>query len=129
MIFNKHIINIKKLILDYFSPLELDEKIIQVQETKKEFEGDWTVVLFPLQKFTKKTINDFANELGDYLLKNDKTIKSFNIVSGFLNLELTDNFWLDILEFSFLPNFELNQTKNATIVWNLAPQTQTNLYI
>ena len=130
MIFNKHIINIKKLILDYFSPLELDEKIIQVQETKKEFEGDWTVVLFPLQKFTKKNINDFANELGDYLLKNDKTIKSFNIVSGFLNLEFTDNFWLDILEFSFLPNFELNQTKNATIVLeSCSPNTNKPLHL
>ena len=130
MIFNQHIITVKKIILDYFSHVELNDALIQIQETKKEFVGDWTVVLFPLQKFSKKPMNNFADELGEYLLDNYKKIQSFNIVGGFLNLEFTDNFWLDVLEFSFLPNFELNKNKNATIVLeSCSPNTNKPLHL
>ncbi len=130
MIFEKHIVNIKKVILDYFSELKIDNNLIQIQETKKEFSGDWTVILFPLKKFSNLTFSEFANELGDYLLTKEKTIKSYNIVSGFLNLEFTDKFWLEILEFSFSPNFELNKKKNSTIVLeSCSPNTNKPLHL
>ena len=130
MIFNKHIISIQKIILEYFSDLKLNDRLIQVQETKKEFVGDWTVVLFPLQKVSQKPLNDLANELGDYILKYDKTIQSYNVIGGFLNLEFTDNFWLDFLEFSFSPNFELNKNKNANIVLeSCSPNTNKPLHL
>ncbi len=130
MIFEKHIVNIKKVILDYFSELKIDNNLIQIQETKKEFSGDWTVILFPLKKFSNLPLSEFANELGDYLLTKEKTIKSYNIVNGFLNLEFTDKFWLEILEFSFSHNFELNKKKNSTIVLeSCSPNTNKPLHL
>ena len=77
---------------------EFTEKDFQVSQTKPEFEGDYTIVLFSLIKNLKKSPDVIGKELGDYLVKNYSLLFSkYNIIKGFLNLTVTDNYWFDLL--------------------------------
>ena len=76
----------------------LTEETIQVQKTRKEFHGDFTLVVFPFVKLLKKSPEAIAAELGEYLLHHLDTIDSFNVIKGFLNLTLKSNHWLNFLE-------------------------------
>ncbi len=74
------------------------EKDFQINQTKPEFEGDYTIVLFSLLKSMKKKPEELGNELGTYFLKNHASIFSgYNIIKGFLNLLITDSYWLNFL--------------------------------
>jgi arginyl-tRNA synthetase len=74
------------------------EKDFQVSQTKPEFEGNYTVVLFSLVKNLKRSPEVLGNELGDELIKNYSDIFSkYNIIKGFLNLTITDNYLFDLL--------------------------------
>ncbi|HXB96014.1 MAG TPA: hypothetical protein VNU70_12680, partial [Puia sp.] len=71
---------------------------ILVNETKPEFEGDYTVVLFSFVKELKRKPEQLGNELGEALLKENPDIFSaFNVIKGFLNLTVSDRSWLDFL--------------------------------
>src|SRR5690606_3291758 len=65
--------------------------------TRKEFEGDYTVVTFPFTKIAGKKPDDIANELGEYMLEHVDDISAFNVVKGFLNLSISDTFWKKFL--------------------------------
>ena len=67
---------------------EVADAQIQIQKTKKEFEGDLTLVVFPLLKLSGKKPEDTANEIGAYLVENWANAKNFNVVKGFLNISL-----------------------------------------
>ncbi|MCA6439156.1 MAG: arginine--tRNA ligase, partial [Chitinophagaceae bacterium] len=72
---------------------------IQVNITKPEFEGDYTVVLFGFLKILQKNPESLGNELGSYLLQeNSDLFVGFNVVKGFLNLIVKDTFWLDFID-------------------------------
>jgi arginyl-tRNA synthetase len=74
------------------------EKDFQINLTKPEFEGDYTVVLFSLLKKTAKSPDALGEELGNDLIKNNPTLfTGFNIIKGFLNLSIADDFWLQLL--------------------------------
>jgi arginyl-tRNA synthetase len=74
------------------------EKDFQINLTKPEFEGDYTVVLFSLLKKTGKSPDALGEELGNDLIKNHPTLfTGFNIIKGFLNLSIADDFWLQLL--------------------------------
>ena len=64
------------------------------QKTRKEFEGDLTLVTFPFAKDSKKSPEQLGNELGEYLKKNESNVSDFNVVKGFLNISFTNSFWL-----------------------------------
>ena len=66
---------------------------IELQQTKKEFEGDITLVVFPLIKELKSSPREIAEKIGDYLLENSSVV-SYNIVSGFLNLSIAEEYYL-----------------------------------
>ena len=66
---------------------------IELQQTKKEFEGDITLVVFPLIKELKSSPKEIAEKIGDYLVQNSSVV-SYNIVSGFLNLSIADEHYL-----------------------------------
>ena len=66
---------------------------IQFQNTRKEFSGDVTLVVFPLLKASKKGAEETAQELGEYLNMNVDEVIGFNVVKGFLNLEISKYFW------------------------------------
>jgi len=67
---------------------------VQVQKTKKEFEGDVTIVVFPFVKASRKSPEQTGNEIGEYLLANQPFISGFNVIKGFLNLVIRKSFWI-----------------------------------
>ncbi|MBL0183589.1 MAG: arginine--tRNA ligase [Chitinophagaceae bacterium] len=74
------------------------EKDFQVNQTKPEFEGDYTVVMFSLVKSLKLSHNAIGNQLGDHLTKNyPQFFSKYNIIKGFLNLTVSDAYWVDLL--------------------------------
>jgi len=77
--------------------LETAAEQIQLQKTKKEFEGDLTVVIFPFVKAAHKSPEQTGQEIGEYLLKNNPVVSSFNVIKGFLNLSISQNYWLETL--------------------------------
>jgi arginyl-tRNA synthetase len=74
---------------------EVTDDLIQLQETRKDFNGDFTLVVFPLLRFSKNTPEKTAENIGDYLKDNFSAISGFNVIKGFLNLEISDFWWMD----------------------------------
>ncbi len=70
---------------------------IQIQKTKKEFEGDITVVVFPFVKIARKSPEATGQEIGEYITTNNPIISNFNVIKGFLNLVVNKAYWLDTL--------------------------------
>ena len=77
--------------------VDLSASEVQVQSTKENFEGDYTIVVFSLIKYSKKSVRETAKEIGEYLKNSCDLISKFNIVSGFLNISLYTNIWVDLL--------------------------------
>ncbi|MGM9699463.1 MAG: arginine--tRNA ligase [Prevotella sp.] len=76
---------------------EVQEKMVQLQKTKREFEGNLTLVVFPFLKISKKKPEDTAQEIGQYLVDNCEAVSTFNVVKGFLNLVIAQSAWLSLL--------------------------------
>lgn len=74
------------------------EKDFQVNQTNPEFDGDYTIVLFPLVKSLKLSPDAIGTQLGDHLIaSNPSLFTKYNIIKGFLNLSIDDAYWMDIL--------------------------------
>ncbi|MGN7986025.1 arginine--tRNA ligase [Pedobacter sp. 22226] len=73
---------------------EVAESVINIQETRKEFEGQATIVVFPITKISKKSPEQTANEIGEYLVANVAEVTNFNVVKGFLNLSIAESYFL-----------------------------------
>ena len=69
------------------------EQSIQFQKTRKDFKGDVTLVVFPLLRASKKRPEQTAEEIGNYLKEKVVEVAGFNVVKGFLNLEITQEYW------------------------------------
>ncbi len=76
---------------------EISSNQIQLQKTKKEFEGHFTLVVFPFLKLSKKSPEQTATEIGEYLKANQSAIESFNVIKGFLNLSVASTQWVELL--------------------------------
>lgn len=76
---------------------EVPEKMVQLQKTKKEFEGHLTLVVFPFLKMSKKGPEQTAQEIGEYLKANDPAVAAFNVIKGFLNLTIASATWIELL--------------------------------
>ena len=74
------------------------EEIIQIQKTRKEFQGDYTLVVFPLLKISKKAPEETARILGSRIEEQSDLISGFNVIKGFLNLEVSQSSWRSLLE-------------------------------
>ena len=77
--------------------IDIDANGIQIQKTRKEFEGDLTVVTFPFVKAAKKAPEAVGQELGQYLQENNVLIVKFNVIKGFLNLSINKSYWIKTL--------------------------------
>jgi arginyl-tRNA synthetase len=77
--------------------MEANEKMLQLQKTRSEFEGNLTLVVFPFVKAAKKSPEQTAQEIGQYLVDHCDAISKFNVVKGFLNLSIADAAWLQLL--------------------------------
>jgi len=80
----------------YGETVELSK--VQINQTPAEFTGDYSVVVFPYVKLAKKAPDQVANEIGAYLQENRPEVAAFNVIKGFLNLELAPTFWQQFLQ-------------------------------
>jgi arginyl-tRNA synthetase len=92
--------------------LDAAPETIAFQQTKKEFEGDLTIVVFPYVKVSKKGPEQTAAEIGEYLKANCNQVEAYNVVKGFLNISLTQSFWIGYFnQIIALPNFGTTEAK------------------
>jgi len=91
---------------------------LQIQPTKKEFTGDFTLIVFPLTRLSRKKPEETGEELGSWLKENTAEIKDYNVIKGFLNLSLDDAFWLSRFNEDLLsPKFGTKKAEeNAPLV-------------
>ena len=78
--------------------MEASEKMLQLQKTRSEFEGNLTLVVFPFVKAAKKSPEQTAQEIGQDLVDNCSAVEKFNVVKGFLNLSIGEGAWLQLLQ-------------------------------
>ena len=77
---------------------EMPDNLLQLQKTKREFEGHLTLVTFPLLRISRKKPEETAQEIGQYLQENSDAVAAFNVVKGFLNLVVAPQKWVELLE-------------------------------
>ena len=126
--------NLKDNIKDIISfKYGIDKNIIEFQKTRKEFEGDLTLVVFPLIRIFKKSPEEICNEIGFLLSKQIMFISSFNVIKGFLNIELNNNFWIEsIIKISKTKNYGITKKNNksdTTLVEFSSPNTNKPLHL
>jgi len=107
--------------------------LIQIQKTRKEFSGDLTIVVFPFLKTSKKSPEQTANDIGLFLKEFVKEISGFNVVKGFLNIEISEIYWMDFLN-SILstPNFGISTpdpSAKPVLVEYSSPNTNKPLHL
>ncbi len=78
--------------------LETDPEAIQLDPTRKEFEGDLTLVVFPYLKASHKAPQATAEEIGQWLEQNVPAVEKFNVIKGFLNIVISQHYWLDVFQ-------------------------------
>jgi arginyl-tRNA synthetase len=122
--------SIEKAIQDLFD-ITIDK--IEFQSTRKEFEGDITMVIFPLLKVVKSNPLELGNKIGNYLIENVAEVSKFNVVSGFLNIVISDEYYLkffneikDDLKFGFVTP---NPADKAVMVEYSSPNTNKPLHL
>lgn len=110
-----------------------EEKHVQIQKTRKEFEGDFTLVVFPFLRISKKPPEQTATEIGEYLKDNVKEINSFNVIKGFLNLSIDKSFWISFLnsvgteeKFGFIKE---NEDSRTVMIEYSSPNTNKPLHL
>ncbi|MBT8384441.1 MAG: arginine--tRNA ligase, partial [Bacteroidia bacterium] len=111
--------------------VEIDN--VEFQATRKDFEGDITIVVFPFLKVIKTNPAQLATSLGDYLKENITEIKDFNVVQGFLNLVLSDSYFLhnfrEIYSTSNFGHFPLSKNTKSVMVEYSSPNTNKPLHL
>lgn len=97
---------------------DVTEAQVQLQKTKKEFKGHLTLVVFPFLRMSKKSPEQTAQELGEYLVKNEPAVAEFNVIKGFLNLTVACGCWIDLLnEINAQPEYGFTKaTENSPLV-------------
>ncbi len=110
----------------------VESKLIQVEKTNPDFEGDYTLVVFPLLRISRKAPQVTASEIGDYFVETISEVESYNVVKGFLNLVISEDFWLRFFEkeiknenFGFIPQ---DQSKPFLVEYS-SPNTNKPLHL
>ena len=112
-----------------YGPLEGEQ--LQLQKTRREFEGDYTLVTFPLLRRSRKSPEATATELGTYMKEHNPEISSFNVVKGFLNLVLDGSFWADRFdELAAQENYGCQPSTGRTVMIEYSsPNTNKPLHL
>jgi arginyl-tRNA synthetase len=123
---------IQKAIVNLYGQ-ETQASQIQLQKTKKEFDGHFTLVVFPLLKFSGKNPGQTAQEIGEYLLKNEPAISKFNEVKGFLNLSIAPAYWINLLtEINCSPRYGIREADGQSplvMIEYSSPNTNKPLHL
>lgn len=105
----------------------------QIQKTRPEFTGDLTVVVFPLLRISRKSPEQTGEDLGNFLVNNQQEISAFNVVKGFLNLTVSDNYWLSFYNKEHQnEKFGLKETQNnvdPVVIEYSSPNTNKPLHL
>ena len=80
---------------------QIDENQIQVQNTRKDQEGDFTIVVFPFLRISKKSAEETGNEIGEYIVGSVEEVESFSVIKGFVNFNISNEYWIKNLISSF----------------------------
>lgn len=119
--------------LNFLYKADIDISQVQVQQTRKDFDGDRTIVVFPFLKASKKGPEQTALDLGNYLLEAIGPVAKFNVVKGFLNLSLTESFWISELNnaianpaYGYVP---VNENSPTVMVEYSSPNTNKPLHL
>jgi len=110
---------------------EIPAQQISLQETRKEFEGQITIVVFPVTRFSKKSPEVTGTEIGEYLKENIQEISDFNVIKGFLNLSFSDEYWIELLNKTILPDSfgKYPQNGKKLMVEYSSPNTNKPLHL
>ncbi len=110
---------------------EVDDKLVQTQTTRKEFEGDITVVAFPLLKTSRKSPEATAMEIGEYIKANEPMVESYNVVKGFLNIKLSEEFWKNTISQIYAADDfgQLPDTGKTVMIEFSSPNTNKPLHL
>jgi arginyl-tRNA synthetase len=110
---------------------DIAENVINIQETRKEFEGQVTIVVFPIVRFSKRTPEETANDIGAFLQQNVEEVEGFNVVKGFLNLVIAENYWINLFNNTLLkPNFlSIKPRGEKVMVEYSSPNTNKPLHL
>ncbi len=111
---------------------EVSVKTVQIQKTRPEFEGDFTIVVYPFLRLSKKGPEQTAEEIGNYLADQLKEVESFNVIKGFLNFVMSNSYWLAFFndnrdDGSFGKVYAAE--KEAVVVEYSAPNTNKPLHL
>ncbi len=112
--------------------VSVDPVEVQIQDTRKEFEGEFTVVVFPFVRFAKRSPEQTATDIGEYLTQNIDTVAGFSVVKGFINLKMTADYWADQLQsMSDNPSYgrQVEDSKGLIIVEYASPNTNKPLHL
>ncbi len=106
-------------------------EVLQIQETRKEFEGDFTVVVFPLLKISKKSPVETAEALGNHMVQSEERIASYQVIKGFLNLQMSGPFWMQMLEhIAYTPDYGQKDPSGKTVMVEYSsPNTNKPLHL
>lgn len=107
------------------------DKMIQPQPTRKEFDGDVTIMAFPFLRLSHKSPEETANQIGEYLKANCPQVESFNVVKGFLNIKLSQDFWKGVFNDIFASeNYgQLPSSGKTVMVEFSSPNTNKPLHL
>jgi arginyl-tRNA synthetase len=123
---------IREAVVNLFK-CEVNGDLIQIQETRKDFRGDFTLVVFPLLRFSKNTPEKTGEMIGEYLVKEYSFVSGYNVIKGFLNLEISNNWWVEIFSKMVRENSHMGSSKvsdpEIILVEYSSPNTNKPLHL
>jgi arginyl-tRNA synthetase len=128
--------NIKEQFVKGFKSIfetDIDIEQVKIQQTRREIEGDYTVNVFPFVRFARKKPEEVANLMGAYLVENIDDLVSFDVIKGFLNLLVSDSYWLAQFEKAKAENqFGINEIDTSAkpiVIEYSSPNTNKPLHL
>jgi arginyl-tRNA synthetase len=123
---------VKNAVSDLYGS-NITESMVQIQKTRKDFSGDITIVVFPLLKISKKSPEVTGQDIGSYIETKSGFVSSFNVIKGFLNLEISNSYWGEFLQESLkytdYGKAEENSSGKTVMVEYSSPNTNKPLHL
>ena len=113
--------------------VEIPENLVQFQPTRKEFAGDLTIVVFPFLKLSKKTPEKTGEDIGNYLINNVSAVTKFNVIKGFLNIEISAEYWISVLNEIYITEKygykTISDSSDLVVIEYSSPNTNKPLHL
>ena len=132
MIFEQEIATITNEALKELFNFEPDESLLTYTQTRKEFDGDFTIVVFPFVRQSKKSPEETGRLIGEYLIKHASFISNYNVIKGFLNITISNEQWLKKIATAFAdPDYGFSKADNSkpVIVEYASPNTNKPIHL